>query len=171
VFASDDAVTIDGEAFTNKFIGSPPNGDKLIEFIRSSETFENWTKLVGYRYQQLPKLDNDPRKTALSLERIVKMKNPRAKARVITNKRTNEAIIDFLTWPKDGKYMEFNVFRYTKSPDGKAVVSLQLAYRFTEASPKGIEKFKKIRSDWVRQAAAFDMKKIHSSLALPGRLE
>lgn len=165
VFANEDVVSIDGEAFTNKFVGNPPNDDKLVEFIRKEETFKNWTKLVGYRYQHMPQIENDPRKAALGLEHIVKRTNPKARARVITNKQRSEAIIDFLTWPKDGKYMEFNVFRYVKSTDGKAVVSLQLAYRFTDASPAGIEKFKKVRTDWLKQAVAFDMKRIHTSLS------
>ncbi len=164
VLASDDVVIIDGESFANTFVGSPPNGDKLVEFMRKGETFENWTKLVGYRYQHLSRLDNDPQKAALGLERIVKQNNPKAQTRVITNKRTNEAIIDFLTWPKDGKYMEFNVFRYAKSLDGNAVISLQLAYRFTDTSAQGIKKIKKIRAAWVSQAATYDMSKIHAYL-------
>jgi len=165
VFAQEAVTTFDGESFTKIFVGKPPNGDKLLEFVRESETFEKWTKLIGYRYQQLPMLGNDPEKAAEAMAQIIKSTNPQAQSRVIANKKTNEALIDFLTWPPDLEYMEFNVFRYTKSTDGKALVSLQLAYRFTDASPEGIEKFKKIRSSWINQAAEFDMKNVHSALA------
>jgi hypothetical protein len=160
-----EVITLDGEPFTKKFVGSPPNGDKLLEFVRKSESFEKWTKLIGYRYQQLPKIGNDPRKSAAAMAQIVKAANPQAQSRVIVNEKTNEALIDFLTWPPDGKYMEFNVFRYAKSVDGNAVVSLQLAYRFTDRSAEGGEKFKKIRDAWINQAVAFDMKHVHAALA------
>lgn len=164
VIAQDIAISFDNEQFTKKFVGKPPNGDMLQEFIREDETFDNWTKLVGFRYQQLPGLGNDPKKAALSMDRILKVSNPKTHSMIIVNEQTSEAIIDFLTWPKDGAYMEFNVFRYAKSIDGKAVISLQLAHRFTDTSSESLEKFKKIRESWIKQAAAFDMKIIHTTL-------
>lgn len=160
-----DVVTLDGEPFTKKFVGSPTNGDKLLEFVRASETFDKWTKLVGYRYQQLPRIGNDPKRIAAGMAQAVKAANPQAQSRVIVNEQSNEAIVDFLTWPADGKYMEFNVFRYVKSADGKAVVSLQLAYRFTDESTEGVKKLKKVRDAWISQATAFDMKHVHAALA------
>ena len=137
--AQEIAVSIDGEPFSKKFIGRPPIGDKLVEFVRESESFDKWTKLVGFRYQQLSRIENDPTKA--------------------------EAMIDFLTWPPDRAYMEFNVFRYAKSTDGKAVVSLQLAYRFTDVSAEGLERFTQLRASWINQAAAFDMNIVHATLA------
>ena len=128
-------VSVDGEAFTKKFVGKPPRGDKLLEFVRDSESFDNWTKLVGYRYQQLPALGNDPIKYASFMGQVVKQANPQANFQVLKNEQTNEAIIDFLTWPKDQKFIELNVFRFWKSKDGNAVVSLQLAYRFEPPKP------------------------------------
>jgi hypothetical protein len=126
---------LDGEAFTNKFTGRPPNGDKLIEFFRQNETFENWTKLIGFRYQQLPGAGNDPSKVALGMAMLLRAKgNPSA---ISENKNNSEAMIDFITGPQNG-FMEFNIFRYTKSTDGKAVVSLQLAYRFKDTSESNI---------------------------------
>jgi hypothetical protein len=162
--AQDAAITLDGEPFTKRFTGNPPHGDKLLEFVRESESFEKWTKLIGFRYQQLPRIGNDPRQTAAGMVRVIKQTNPKAQSRVLVNERASEAILDFLTWPPDGKFMEFNVFRYVKSTDGRAVVSLQLAYRFTDASPEGAERFKQLRESWIRQAAAFDMKQVHAAL-------
>lgn len=165
VFAQAALITLDGEPFTKKFIGSPPNGDRLLEFVRESETFEKWTKLVGYRYQQLPVIGNDPKKVAAGMAQIVKATNPKAQSRVIVNEKTDEVILDFLTWSADQQIIEFNVFRYAKSNDGKAVVSLQLAYRFSDSSPEGIEKFKTVREAWLKQAIAFDMQNVQTAVA------
>ncbi len=157
-YAGEFQVVLDGEVFTKKFTGKPPNGDRLIEFVRENETFESWTKLVGFRYQQLPGIANDPKKAAVAMAQVVKMTNPKSQSRVIVSNERSEAIIDFLTWPPDGKYMEFNVFRYAKSADGNAVVSLQFAYRFTDTSHESLEQFKKIRGSWINQSVAFDIK-------------
>jgi hypothetical protein len=154
----------EGEPFTKKFIANSPNGDKLIEFVRENESFEKWTKLIGYRYQQLPGIGNDPIKAAVAMDQILKTVNPKAQSMVFVNDKTNDAIIDFLIWPSDGKLMEFNVFHFVRSNDGNAVVSLQLTYRFTDITVDGIEKFKKIRQAWITQAGAFDMKSIHDAL-------
>lgn len=174
-FAEDVLPTVDGERFTKKFIGNPPYGDKLLEFIRDSESFDNWTKLVGYRYQQLPGLENDPIKYASAMGQIVKLENPRANFQILKNEQSNEAIIDFLTWPKDQKYVELNVFRLWKSKDGKAVVSLQMAYRFEAMKPaqtqesvnefnRKVKDFRERRHSWIKQAAESDAKVIEGAL-------
>jgi len=168
-------ISVDGELFTKKFVGKPRNGDKLLEFVRNSESFDNWTKLVGYRYQQLPGLGNDPVKYATAIGQIVKQANPQANFQVLKSEQNNEAIIDFLTWPKDQKYMELSVFKFWKSNDGKAVISLQLAYRFEPPKPvftqEGVNEFERRgkelrerRQTWIKQAAESDKKVIEAAL-------
>lgn len=164
--AQDGAITFDGEQFTKKFIGSPPDGDKLVEFIRENETFDNWTKLLAFRYQQLPTAGNEPKKVAAEVFQRVKASNSKALANVMISEQKSEAIIDFLTWPKDEKYIEFNVFRYAKSADGKAVVSLQFAYRMTDT--KGLKVVKELRSSWINKVAEFNMNHVRASLANRG---
>ena len=155
-------VTLDGESFTNKFVANPPNGNKLIEFVRGSETFDNWTKLVGFRYQQMPGADNDPSKVAIGMSAILKARG--LMSAVTENKKLSEAMIDFITKAKSGVH-EFNIFRYARSNDGKAVVSLQFAYRFTDTSESNIQNILKLRESWIKQAAAFDMKVVQDALA------
>lgn len=162
--AQESTPILDGEPFTKRFAGNPPNGDKLLEFVREHESFEEWTKLIGYRYQQLPGIENDPRKMAVGMARALKAANPQAQSRVAVNERTNEVLIDFLTWPPDGRFMEFNIFRLARSADGKAVVSLQLAYRFRDTTANGAENLKRVRDAWIRQATAFDMRNAHAAL-------
>jgi hypothetical protein len=167
------SIIVDGEPFTKKFVGKPPNGDKLLEFVRDNESFDNWTKLVGYRYQQLPGLGNDPIKFASAMGKIVKQTNPQAHYQVLKNEKTNEAIIDFLTWSMGQKYMELNVFRFWKSMDGKAVVSLQFAYKFEppSATQEGAKEFerkgkelKERRNSWIKQVVESDATAIEASL-------
>ncbi len=92
--AQDSAVTFDGEEFTKKFIGKPRNADKLTEYVRATESFENWTKLIGFRYQQLPGIQNDPKKAAIAMGQVLKAKNPNTPVRVIENDPVSEALID-----------------------------------------------------------------------------
>ncbi|MCW5620227.1 MAG: hypothetical protein KIS79_03875 [Burkholderiales bacterium] len=129
-------ISVDGEQFTKRFVGKPPGGDKLIEYVREAESFEKWTKLIGFRYQQLPRIQNDPIKFVSTVAQLVKASNPDAQARIIINDEKEEALLDFVTWPPDGSYIEFNVFRYARSTDGNAVVSLQLAYPSQTDRPK-----------------------------------
>ena len=163
--AQDTTITLDGEAFTEQFVIHPPSGNKHIEFVRKGETFKNWTKLVGFHYQQLPGFGNDPGKVGAGMAQIVKAYNASSQSRVIVNKQNSEALIDFLTWPPDAEFLEFNVIRYAKSADGKAVVSVQFSYRLTGNSALDIEQFRKIRASWIEQAEAFDINKVHAALA------
>src|SRR4030095_12597590 len=87
-------ISVDGERFTKKFVGKPPGGDKLLEFVRENESFEQWTQLVGSRSQQFRGLVNDPVQMAFALAQKVKASNPKAQSSVITNKDKTEAIVD-----------------------------------------------------------------------------
>ena len=150
-------VKFDDKVFSRKFVGDPPNADKLIEFVQESESFDNWTYLIGFRYQQLPRINNDPRLAAVSMARIVKATNPDANSSVMIDKANTSAMVDFITWPKSVEYLEFNVFRYIKSQDGNGVVSVQFARRFDFKSKPTVNEFKALRSSWLNQAANFDM--------------
>lgn len=155
--SQNEAVKFDSKLFSKKFVGNPPNGDKLIEFVQESESFDDWTYLIGFRYQQLPKINNDPRLAAISMARIVKASNPDANSSVIVDKNNTSAIVDFLTWPKSVEYLEFNVFRYIKSRDDSGVISVQFARRFDFEDKPSVEEFKALRSSWLQQAVDFDM--------------
>jgi hypothetical protein len=160
-YAKESVVELDGESFISKFSSNPANGDKLLEFIRENETLENWTKLVGYRYQQLPGVGNDPVKLAQSMAMILKARGHMSQ--VTENKRLSEAMIDFITGPKNG-ILEFNIFRYAKSANNSGIISLQFAHRFTDTSSASVERILKLRDTWIRQAVVFDMKTIQDAL-------
>jgi hypothetical protein len=155
---------VDGEVFTKKSVAAPPSGEKLIEYVREIESFESWTKLIGLRYQHVPGVQNDPKQVAAGLAQLVKSRDPTSQSRIIANEKTNEVLIDFLTRDPGGQFMEFNVFRYAKSSDGNAVISLQFAYRFTDVSAEGTQRFIALRESWIRQAVAVDMRNVVSAL-------
>ncbi|MBZ0069817.1 MAG: hypothetical protein K8F26_13510 [Thiobacillus sp.] len=162
--AQDSPIKLDGESFAKQFVGNPPNGDKLMEFVKETETFEKWTKLIGVRYQQLPGAGNEPKRVAQGMAQIVKATNPKANSSIIANESSSEAIIDFLTWPPSGEYLEFNVFRYVKSKGGNGVISVQFAKRFTSDTAPTIDQLKSLRKSWVYQAAELDMRVVHDLL-------
>ena len=172
--AAPTSVTLDGDALTKTFEAQAPDGDKLIEFIRESESFESWTKLVGYRYQSIPRLGNDPLKTAWAMADLIKKTTSQPYVQVFDNKQTKHALLVFVAMYPAKRYVEQNVFRFWKSKDGKAVVSLQLAFRIqipkaeNGQQPKGAERILKEISDrnksWLDQAARFDSKAVEETL-------
>lgn len=95
-----------------------------------SITGQGW---IGF--QRLPGLSNDPIKYAFALEQAIKQQYPAAPVKVSKDEQSNEAILDFVTWPKDQSYMELDVFRFGKSKDGNAAVSIQLASKFVPPKP------------------------------------
>lgn len=174
--AADLIPSVDGEALAKRSVAKPANGDKLLEFIREEESFENWTKLVAYRYQRLPGLSNDPIKYAFAMEQMIKQVNPAAPVKVSRNEKSSEAILDFLTWPKDQSYMELNVFRFGKSKDGTAVVSIQLASKFVPAKliwsqdsvneyERQVKVIRERRQSWIKQATEVDLQLIEAELS------
>lgn len=146
----------DGENYIQQFVGAPPSGDRVVELVRSTESLDNWTRLVGLRFQQMPFLGNDPVAAALQLEQVVKKANPQARTSVMSNASKTDATIDFLTW-SDQESVEFNVFRYVKSSDGRGLVSLQVAHRFRVNEPQVEEKLRVTRMSWVPQVIEHDM--------------
>lgn len=145
-------VTFDNVTYTRQFVsGSPPAG--LAEYVRADETVENWTTLVAVRC--FPQLD-DPGAAAAELAKTLKKSNPLARFQLLVKEDKSEAMIDFLTWPDDASYGEFNIFRYLKLPGHPGLISYQFAHRFTDTSPEVTEQFKQDRQRWVEEMTRAD---------------
>ena len=159
-------ITIDGEIFSKTFIASPGNGDKLIEFIKENETFEKWTKLVAFRYQQLPKINNDPKRAGIAMHKLSQKIYPGTNSGILLNRTETDAIVHFLAWPKNGeKYIEFNVFRYVKSRDQNAIVSLQVAFRMPLTKNRSeIKKLKATQMSLLNEVSGYDMDIVQNTL-------
>lgn len=139
------SVQFDGESYPSQFASAVP-GMKLVEYVRADETVDNWTKLLAVR--EWPE-HREPAAAAAELARRLNEANPLARHRLLTKEDGQEALIDFLTWPEDGGYMEFNIFRYVKQPGSAGLVSYQFAYRFSDTSPESMDAFQQQRHHWI----------------------
>lgn len=157
------SITLDGETFVKAFTANPPNGDRLVEYVRKPETVENWTKLISIRFQQMPGAGNNPLIVAHAMAQVARERNSNAMAHVLVDKKHKEAMVDFVVWAKSGAFFEYDIFRYAKSTDGNGVVSLQFAKRLPAEEVRS-EKFTLLRKSWLRQAARFDMGIVHATL-------
>jgi len=156
------AVIFDGETYVRKHSEKQSSGDRMVQFVREPETLENWTRAIGY--YRFAAMGDDPARAARELRENVRAANPDAQSRLVVDPAAVEATVDFLTWPPDGRYMEFSVFRYARSADGRALVAFQFACRFRDATKGQAEQFGQSRLSWRNQAAAFDMARVRAAL-------
>jgi hypothetical protein len=157
------AVVFDGETYVRVHAERQSSGNRIVQFLREPETFENWTQAIAYyRYATI---GNDPTQAAYALRDSVRAANPDAQPRIVVHSVTRDAMVDFLTWPADGRYLEFTVVRYSRSTDGKGMVAFQFSQRFRDATKDDAEKFTKSRSSWKGHALEFDMWKVHATFS------
>ncbi len=153
----------DGEVYELQHAVLPAKGDRLQEFIRPGESLQSWTRLIGLRLQHVP--GADPLALAVALHRTVLQNNPQAQAVVATNEARTEGVTDFLTWPADGSYLEFNIFRYARPAGATGILSFQVAHRFYGQASSGLgEHIRLLRQSWLRQVLALDMPRLHQQL-------
>jgi hypothetical protein len=100
-------------------------GQSLKEYIPTGETLETWTKLAAIR--QYKDFD-DPKLMVGSLVKQLNKQYPESPSSIIENPTTGEVIVDFVVWPPDASFVEFNVFKYSKNPEG-GLISEQYALR------------------------------------------
>jgi hypothetical protein len=150
--ASDRTITFDDVTYTRQFVGNMNPGG-LAEYVRPTETVDNWTTLVAVR--NFPKLD-DPAAVASQLVKTLKESNPEARFQLLVKEDESEAMVDFITWPKDGSYAEFNVFRYLKRPGYAGLVAYQFAYRFSDTGPEATARIRQDRQRWVEAMSVAD---------------
>jgi len=139
------SLTFDQVTYTRQFVSNTLD-ISIAEYVAPGETLDNWTTLVAVR--SFPKLDN-PSAAVAQFAKVVKQANPLARFQILVKEDQSEAMIDFLTWPADASYAEFNVFRYIKRPGHPGLIAYQFAYRFSDTSDEAAEQFKKDRQRWV----------------------
>lgn len=158
-----DSVVFDGERYARVHRERQSDGDRMVQFVREPETLENWTRSIAfYRYTTI---GNDPARAAVELRDSVNTANPDAPARMIVHSVTRDAVVDFLTRPRDGRYLEFNVMRYAKDSGGNGLVALRFAHRFRDAGKELSGQFDKNRLSWRSQVMEFDLAQIQAALA------
>jgi hypothetical protein len=150
--AQDATFKFGGEPFVHKFETRGSQLYRQVEFGLADEPIEQWSKLVTI--YSFPKGGNDAARAAARLASLIRERHKGAKYKVITNRKTAEAIIDFLLPVPDTELMEFNVFKYT--PVGNELVALQFARRVKLGDIDGAE-LREIRERAIREMANYDM--------------
>jgi hypothetical protein len=158
--ATDYAPVLDGVPLTQRFVGNPPNEDKLVEFIRQDDSFQKWDRLMAFRLQHLPQLHNDPKEAANAKIQFILSRNPEAKYMMYENKSTGEVVADFFTWPASPTFVELNIFKFSKNLDGQSILSVQFAKRYYEVTADTVNEIKDLRKTWVEEAVKFPMQEI-----------
>jgi hypothetical protein len=66
----------------------------------------------GPSWQNFPL--NDPRAVGI----VRALRQNAAQSAIIQNPKTGEVIVDFVTWPADNAFVEFNIFKYSRGRRG-----------------------------------------------------
>ena len=97
-------------------------GERVVRLVGA---IARWTRLASIR--EYPG-HTDPKALAEGLLRALKQQNPDAPSSIIRHPATGEVIVDFISWPPDRAFTEFNLFRYGKR-DAGGVIAQQYALR------------------------------------------
>lgn len=145
--APQESVTFDGLTLVLSWQGNIPGGTAR-EFVPAGEKPDAWTRLASIRsYAGAP----DPKALAVSLVQGVKAESPQAPCSIRQDAATGDVLVDYVFWPADNSSVEFNVFRFSKGPDG--VVAHQYAIR-EHRDPKGfIEELRPVRERLLAEMA------------------
>ncbi len=138
------SVQFDGETLILAF---EQNGDEqsLQEFILEGQNLDKWTKLAAIR--QYEKLD-DPKALVQAMAKRLKETNADAPFSIMEQEDDDAVIIDFVTWPEDGSFVEFNIFKYRKRPEG-GLIAEQYALRAYENSEEFLSLLRPLRERLV----------------------
>lgn len=127
---------------------------RLKEFIPKGETLDHWTRLAGlFEYPR----DNDVKAVVGRFVQAIKQANPDAQSAVIENPQTGDVIIDFVTWPSNHAFVEFNVFLYSKKSGG-GLLAKQYAVRAYGDPTEFLKKLKTERTRLVELMAKGDFR-------------
>jgi hypothetical protein len=116
-------------AFDGKRLVQADEGKTAVErwreFLPPGDKFDRWTVLASIR--EYPG-HADPKALAGELVRALKRGTPDAPVSILEHPSSGDVIVDFVTWPPDHAFVEFNLFRYGRR-DGGGVVAQQYALR------------------------------------------
>ena len=123
------------------------------EYIPGYQTIESWKNMITIHVYH-NQIGTPPVKFAERLGARIKSENPQANYKILMSKDRKEAIIDFLTWPKTNKFLEFNIFKFRLHPKSNELMGLQFAIRHHGKITKDfIDNFKNNRFRWVNLIA------------------
>jgi hypothetical protein len=124
-----ETVEFDGETLVLAWEGGTLT-EPIKEYIPADESLESWTKLASIRIH----VDlNDPEQIVGAVAEQLEKTNPKFPSDYKIDQDSGAAIIEFIMWPGQGdagdaQFVEYNVFKYTKRPEG-GLVAEQYALR------------------------------------------
>jgi hypothetical protein len=125
------------------------DGDTIKEYIPAEQDLNTWTKLAAVR--TFAKLSN-ARQFAEGMVEKLHEDSPDAPSNITENKNTHEVVLDFVAWPKDKSFAEFNVWKLRELPGG-GIEADQFAVRDYQ-NPEGFVKNLKTLRERLIQAMA-----------------
>jgi hypothetical protein len=146
--AAPQAVRFDDQTLTLSFEAGA-SGETLKEYLPQGQKLDSWTKLAAIR--EYPNL-HDPLALAAGVLKQLKQDYPLSPSSIIQNPKTGEVIVDFIVWPEDASFVEFNIFKYQKRPDG-GVSSQQYALREYKNQEAFLKSFRPVRRRLVELMA------------------
>ena len=141
---AEDTVNFDGQSLVLRWEGENP-GETIKEYIPADQKLDSWTRLASIRtYSEL----DDPAALAGGVIKQLKKDYPDSPCAIIENPETGEVVIDFVLWPADLAFVEFNVFKYAKGEDG-GVIAEQYALRDYDDSEGFLKGLRPVRERLV----------------------
>ena len=137
------------------------NGERTREYLPEGQKLDSWTILASIR--EYPNL-NDHHAVVGNLVRQLKKQNPPAPVGLIENPTTGDVIVDFVVWPEDGAFVEFNIFKYGKNEAG-GIVAQQYALRaYGDKAEDFLRGLKPLRERLISEMAAGGLKSAQATL-------
>ncbi len=104
------AVVFDGKTLP-RVSGDSSGGAQIAEYLPNGETPETWkTQAAIIRMSGI----NDPKLWALSIMRSLRQANPRVQDALTDLPRSKDVLLDYVTWPPNGSFVEFRVIRISR---------------------------------------------------------
>jgi len=131
----------------------------LNEYVPEEEDLEEWSSLIGVR-QYLGRTDFQELGDALV--KVLKQQNPDFPSATHISEDGKRKMVDFIMWDLEKEIVEFNVFIYELSKDGKSVIAYQYAQREygEEEGMEFLKDLKKLRPKLLESVSKFKFPKI-----------
>ncbi len=118
------SVEFDGQTFYLAYDGEDDDAS-IREFLPQGQQLDSWTQIASIR--TFEKID-DPSAFAIASLQQLKRDYPQSPSYLYDNPGAGIVTLDFVVWPADESFVEFNVFRYEKQDNG-GIVAQQYALR------------------------------------------
>lgn len=157
-----------GEAYSKVARVDTEAGVLVYRYIRDTETFEDWTTAVTYTLYRNPSVGDRPKSVATVIVSSLQNSNPQAKYNLTGNEEGTEVILDFLTWPADKEYMEYDVYRIESGQKGEGVYVLQFSVKFPfveNMSEAQVKELVTLRNGMIKQVLQYNMTSVKTMLS------